>query len=341
MLELFHGPTFAFKDFGARFMAKVMSHFIKDSQEQMNILVATSGDTGSAVANGFYGAETINVFLLYPKNKVSEIQEKQLTTLDKNIFALEIDGTFDDCQQMVKAAFVDVELKLKMKLSSANSINIARLLPQVFYYFEAYKQLPAFDREIYISVPSGNLGNLTGGLIAKKMGLPVTKFIAATNANNVFTEYIDNGKFVPRSSVKTYSNAMDVGNPGNLARINELFNNDISLIREVIFSSSYSDQETVLSIKEVYEKFGYTIDPHGAVGYLALKDFIKYSAKDLYYGIVVETAHPAKFRNVVEAAIGNQIEMPFALSECLSKKKNAVELPNSFASFKEYLLATR
>ncbi len=341
VLELFHGPTFAFKDFGARFMAKVMSHFIKDSPERMNILVATSGDTGSAVANGFYGAEGINVFLLYPKNKVSEIQEKQLTTLDKNIFALEIDGTFDDCQQMVKATFVDVELKSKMNLSSANSINIARLLPQVFYYFEAYKQLLAFDREIYISVPSGNLGNLTGGLIAKKMGLPVTKFIAATNTNNVFTEYIDNGKFVPRSSVKTYSNAMDVGNPGNLARITQLFNNDISLIREVIFSSSYSDQETISSIKEVYKKFGYTIDPHGAVGYLALKDFIKYSAKDLYYGIVIETAHPAKFKNVVEAATGNQIEMPVALSECLSKKKNAVELSNEFTSFREYLLATR
>lgn len=341
VLELFHGPTLAFKDFGARFMARVMSHFIKDTREQMDILVATSGDTGSAVAHGFYGAEGINVFLFYPKNKVSEIQEKQLTTLDKNITALEIDGTFDDCQRMVKAAFVDKELKSKMNLSSANSISIARLIPQIFYYVEAYKQFPDFDKEIFISVPSGNLGNLTGGLIAKKMGLPISKFIAATNANNVFTEYINSGKFVPRASVKTYSNAMDVGNPGNLARINELFNNDVSLIREVIFSSSYSDDETISAIKEVHKKYNYTIDPHGAVGYFALKDFIKYSAHDSYYGIIVETAHAAKFKEVVESAINDQIKMPDILSESLRKEKHTVELSNEFAVLKEYLLTLR
>jgi threonine synthase len=341
VLELFHGPTLAFKDFGARFMARVMSYFIKDSRERMNILVATSGDTGSAVAHGFYNAEGIKVFLLYPKNKVSEIQEKQLTTLDKNITALEIDGTFDDCQRMVKAAFVDKELRAKMNLSSANSISIARLLPQIFYYFEAYKQLPDIDKEIFISVPSGNLGNLTGGLIAKKMGLPVSKFIAAANANNVFTEYIESGKFIPRPSVKTYSNAMDVGNPGNLARINELFNNDVSLIRKVIFSSSYSDDETIRAMKEVKEKFNYIIDPHGAVGYLALKDFINISAYDSYCGIVVETAHPAKFQDVVEFATGDRIEMPEVLSECLRKEKHTVELSNDFDLLKEYLLNIR
>ena len=339
VLELFHGPTLAFKDFGARFIARVMSHFIKDSRKQMNILVATSGDTGSAVAHGFYGAEGISVFLLYPKNKVSEIQEKQLTTLDKNITALEIDGNFDDCQRMVKAAFVDKELKPKINLSSANSISIARLIPQIFYYFEAYKQLPDFDRDVFISIPSGNLGNLTGGLIAKKMGLPVSKFIAATNFNNVFTEYINSGEFVPRPSVKTFSNAMDVGNPGNLVRINQLFNDDVSLIREVIFSSSYSDDETVKAIKEVKEKFNYIIDPHGAVGYIALKDYLKNIPQESYSGIVVETAHPAKFKDIVESATGNEIEMPEILSECLKKEKQAVELPNDFISLKEYLLS--
>ena len=339
ILELFHGPTLAFKDFGARFIAKVLSHFIKDSNQEMNILVATSGDTGSAVAHGFYGAEGINVFLLYPKNKVSPLQEKQLTTLDKNITAFEIDGTFDDCQRIVKAAFVDDELKSKMNLSSANSISIARLLPQIFYYFEAYKQLPDSDKEVFISVPSGNLGNLTGGLIAKKMGLPISKFIAATNSNNVFTEYIKSGRFVPRSSVKTPSNAMDVGNPSNLARINDLFNNDVSLIREVIFSSSFSDEETINAIKEMKQKYNYIIDPHGAVGYLALKEFLKNSTQSSGYGIIVETAHPAKFKETVESATGTEIELPKILANCLNKEKRAVELSNEYSSFKEYLLS--
>jgi threonine synthase len=339
VLELFHGPTLAFKDFGARFMAKVMSYFIKDSNQEMNILVATSGDTGSAVAHGFYGVEGINVLLLYPKNKVSPLQEKQLTTLNKNITAFEVEGTFDDCQRIVKAAFVDDELKSKMNLSSANSISIARLLPQIFYYFEAFKQLPDFDKDVFISVPSGNLGNLTGGLIAKKMGLPVSKFIAATNSNNAFTEYIESGKFIPRSSLKTYSNAMDVGNPSNLARINELFNNDVSLIREVVFSSSFSDDETIIAIKEMKKKYDYTIDPHGAVGYLALKEFIKNTPQAPHYGIIVETAHPAKFKETVESATGTEIELPESLASCLKKEKRAVELSNEYSSFKEYLMS--
>jgi threonine synthase len=339
ILELFHGPTLAFKDFGARVMARVMSYFIKDFNREMNILVATSGDTGSAVANGFYEAEGIKVFLLYPKNKVSPLQEKQLTTLGKNIVALEINGTFDDCQRMVKNAFVDDDLKSKMNLSSANSISIARLLPQIFYYFEAYKQLEDFNKDVFISVPSGNLGNLTGGLIAKKMGLPILKFIAATNANAVFTEYVQNGRFVPRSSIKTYSNAMDVGNPSNLARINEIFNSDISLLREVIFSSSYSDYETVSAIKEVNQKYNYTIDPHGAVGYLALKDYLMNTSQDSFNGIIVETAHPAKFKDIVESAIGKEIEMPENLAKCLTLEKRAVELPNDNDSFRSYLLS--
>jgi threonine synthase len=338
VLELFHGPTLAFKDFGARFMAKVMSYLIRDYNQEMNILVATSGDTGSAVANGFYGTEGINVFLLYPKNKVSPLQEKQLTTLDKNITALEIDGTFDDCQKIVKAAFVDPELKAKMNLSSANSISIARLLPQIFYYFEAYKQLPDFDKEVTISVPSGNLGNLTGGLFAKKMGLPISKFVAATNANSVFSEYIESGKFLPRSSVKTYSNAMDVGNPSNLARINDLFHADVSLMREVIFSSSFSDEETITAIKEMNKKYNYTIDPHGAVGYLALKEFTKNSVQPFGYGIIVETAHPAKFKETVESATGTEVELPESLANCLKKEKHALELNNEYSAFKEFLL---
>lgn len=340
ILELFHGPTLAFKDFGARFMARIMSHFIKDSGVRMNILVATSGDTGSAVANGFYDADGIKVYLLYPKNKVSEIQEKQLTTLGKNITALEIDGTFDDCQRLVKDAFMDEELKSKMNLSSANSISIARLLPQIFYYFEAYKQLPDSDKEIYIAVPSGNLGNLTGGIIAKKMGLPVSKFIAATNANNVFTEYISNGVFVPRPSLKTISNAMDVGNPSNLARINELFNNDITLIRDVIFSSSFSDEETLKAINEVHDKYNYTIDPHGAVGYLALKNYLKNVSVNSSNSIIVETAHPAKFKEIVERAAGTRIELPPALADCMKKEKRAVKLSSEYESLKNYMLST-
>lgn len=339
ILELFHGPTLAFKDFGARFMSNMVSHFINKTNTKTNILVATSGDTGSAVANGFYGMEGINVFLLYPKNKVSEIQEKQLTTLKKNIIALEIDGTFDDCQKIVKLAFLDKDINSKLNLSSANSINIARLLPQVLYYFEAYKQLPDFNKEVYFSVPSGNLGNLTGGLIAKKIGLPVSKFIAATNLNNVFSKYISSGEFIPMPSIKTISNAMDVGNPSNLVRISELFNNDLTLIRDSISSSSFSDYETLSVIKKVYEEYKYILDPHGAVGYLALEDYLKNNCKKSYNGIILETAHPAKFKDIVESSINVSIEMPKILSDCLQKEKNAIELQNDFNVLKDFLLS--
>lgn len=337
VLELFHGPTLAFKDFGARFMARTMSHFIKGEDKTLNILVATSGDTGSAVANGFYKTEGINVFILYPKEKVSEIQEKQLTTLGENITALEIEGTFDDCQALVKQAFVDKELNERLVLSSANSINIARLLPQSIYYFNAYKQVSDGDNEVVVCVPSGNLGNLTAGLFASEMGLPIKKFIAATNANSVFSEYVNSGVFTARSSVKTISNAMDVGNPSNLARINELYKNDINIIRKVIFSNSHTDEQTKEGIREVYDKYNYLIDPHGSVGYLAMKDYFESSDSEKETGIILETAHPAKFKEDVENVLGININLPLQLQEVIGKEKVSVQLSNKYEHLKDFL----
>ncbi|MEW6194259.1 MAG: threonine synthase [Bacteroidota bacterium] len=340
MLELFHGPTLAFKDFGARFMAKVMGHFVKNRHTELNILVATSGDTGSAVAYGFYDTPGINVYILYPKGKVSVIQEQQLTTLDKNITALEIDGTFDDCQRLVKAAFVDKEISARKNLSSANSINIARLIPQSFYYIEAYKQLEHRNRETIISVPSGNLGNLTAGLIAKKMGLPVTKFIGAANSNRVFPRYIESGEFIPQPSIQTLSNAMDVGNPSNLARIKELYPGSISDIQNHIFSQSFDDNETRDGIKEMHSKFGYTIDPHGSVGYLALKSYAEKFGIKNFNGIVLETAHPAKFKNVIEEELKTEIEIPDRLAVCLTKQKKSITLSKDYDRFKEFIISS-
>jgi threonine synthase len=338
VLELFHGPTLAFKDFGARFMAKTMGHFVKGSGEELNILVATSGDTGSAVAYGFYGVEGINVYILYPSGKVSEIQEKQLTTLDKNITALEIEGTFDDCQRLVKAAFVDANITAKLNLSSANSINIARLIPQSFYYVNAYKQVKDKSKPVIVSVPSGNLGNLTAALFAKKMGIPFAKFIGATNRNDVFTEYMNTGKFNPRESVSTLSNAMDVGNPSNLERIIELYNHDIDAIRADVHSASYNDEDTKRGIKEVYEKYNYVIEPHGAVGYNAYVNYLRTNKLKNVNGIIVETAHPAKFKDVVEETINKIVEIPERLAVCLSKEKKTIKLGSRFESFKEYIL---
>lgn len=337
ILELFHGPTLAFKDFGARFMARVMSHFLQDSNEVVNILVATSGDTGSAVASGFYGVEGVNVYLLYPSGKVSDIQEMQLTTFDKNIISLEIDGTFDDCQTLVKSAFIDEEINSKMKLSSANSINIARLIPQSFYYFNAYRQLQDKSNDVYISVPSGNLGNLTAGLMAKKMGLPITKFIGATNSNSVFTEFINSGKYEPRSSVKTLSNAMDVGAPSNLARI-QSFYDGYSILLKDIASSTHNDSQTIKKMKEIYQKHNYIIDPHGAVGILALEQFVSDENVDNYSGIVVETAHPAKFKETVDNALEIDIQIPEELQKSISKEKKSVLLSSQYPEFKNYLL---
>ena len=339
VLELFHGPTLAFKDFGARFMAKTMSYFARGLDKELNILVATSGDTGSAVAYGFYGIEGINVYVLYPAGKVSEIQEKQLTTLDKNITALEVNGTFDDCQRMVKEAFVDQDLNDRLNLSSANSINIARLIPQSFYYANAYRQVKDKSKPVIISVPSGNLGNLTAGLFAKKMGIPVTKFIGATNRNDVFTEYLDTSKFVPRASILTLSNAMDVGNPSNLERINELYCGDVDEIRRDVYSASYSDDDTRKGIKEVFEKYNYILEPHGAVGYKAFVNYAgAFKLKEIN-GIIVETAHPAKFKDVVEETISKSVDIPERLAVCLDKKKRGIKIDASFGRLKELLIA--
>ena len=337
VLELFHGPTLAFKDFGARFMARTMEYFLKDEDDELNILVATSGDTGSAVASGFLGVKGIRVFVLYPSGKVSKIQEQQFTTLGKNIQAIEIDGTFDDCQKIVKEAFVDKEIIGRKKMSSANSINIARLIPQTFYYFEAAKNNMHNDDQLVFCVPSGNFGNLTAGLFAKKMGLPIHKFIAATNGNDVFPKYLHSGTFTPMASIKTYSNAMDVGNPSNLQRINDLFNNDVSLIKSVIYSKSFSDENTISAIAEIKDKFNYTIDPHGAVGYLAAESY-KNEIDGNSKIVILETAHPAKFSDVVEKAVGKTVLLPSRLEECLSRKKLSTKLSNDYKDFKEYFI---
>jgi threonine synthase len=337
VLELFHGPTLAFKDFGARFMAKTMGHFISRENRGLNILVATSGDTGSAVANGFYNIPGINVFILFPKGKVSYIQEMQLTTLDGNVTALEIDGSFDDCQRLVKSAFVDTELNKQLNLSSANSINFARLLPQMFYYFEAFKQIENKTGEIFFCVPSGNLGNLTAGLIAKEMGLPISKFIAATNANTTFAEFVKNGRFVPRDSILTLSNAMDVGNPSNLARIQSLYSDNIELIREHIYSDSADDDVTADTIRRVYKNYKYVIDPHGAVGFYVTNFFLSTRQIKNYSAVILETAHPAKFADVIEKELNIKIELPERLKNCLGKEKKSVSLSSDYKEFKRYL----
>lgn len=338
ILELFHGPTLAFKDFGARFMSGILSFFTKDFNKEINILVATSGDTGSAVANGFYKTEGIKVILLYPSGKVSEIQEKQLTTLGNNVTTLEVEGTFDDCQRIVKEAFADKDLNSKLILSSANSINIARLLPQTFYYFFAYAQLKDKSKPLFFSVPSGNFGNLTAGLFAKQMGLPVNKFIAAVNSNDVFPKYLKSGKFEPIPSIKTISNAMDVGNPSNFYRILDLFNDDLKSIKEKIFSSSFSEEQTKSAIKNIFNKYNYIIDPHGAVGYLALEDFINKNNYIKYNGIVLETAHPAKFLDTMEKVISKKIEMPERLKKCFTKEKKTIKISNNFHQLKDFLM---
>jgi threonine synthase len=351
VLELFHGPTLAFKDFGARFMARVMSWFIQQSaqSEERTILVATSGDTGSAVAQGFLNVPGIKVALLYPKGKVSEIQEKQLTTVGNNVTALEVSGTFDDCQRMVKEAFLDQELRRRVALSSANSINISRLIPQSFYYFNAYAQLKrnlAFNPDVPLafSVPSGNFGNLCGGLIAQQMGLPIDHIVAATNVNDVVPEYLETGKFTPRASVQTISNAMDVGNPSNFARLQAFYHyagSDEELltsIQEDISGNRYSDEATKAAIREVYENyFGYTMCPHTAVGYLGLQDYLKRQSIRMY-GIVLATAHPAKFKATVEEAIGEEIPMPESLQAVLSQPKQAQSIPPDYAALKAYLM---
>ena len=335
ILELFHGPTLAFKDFGARFMAQTMEKIVSNNNKELNILVATSGDTGSAVANGFYNIEGINVIILYPSRKVSYIQEKQLTTLDKNIYAIEIKGTFDDCQKLVKKAFLDNNLKKQIDLSSANSINIARLIPQSFYYFNAYAKLNTMD-EVVFSVPSGNFGNITAGIIAKRMGLPVSQFIASTNANKTVPEYLKTNQYVPTKSIETISNAMDVGNPSNMKRILDIYR-DVDKLKNNLLAFSFTDRETKNIIELVFKKFNYLLDPHSAVGFLGLNKF--YEMDVSFKGIFLGTAHPAKFADVVEPIVGEKIEMPAELQKVVSKQKNATLLNNDYNQFSDYLLS--
>ena len=338
-LELFHGPTLAFKDVGARFMARLLAHFVKNDGRTLNVLVATSGDTGSAVANGFLGVDGINVYVLYPKGKVSKVQESQFATLGRNITALEISGTFDDCQRLVKQAFTDGELNGAMRLTSANSINIARLLPQTFYYFRAIAQLKALgaDRNVAVCVPSGNFGNLTAGLIAKRMGLDISRFIAANNENDVFLEYLNTGKYIPRPSVQTYANAMDVGAPSNFARISELYDNSHDAIAAEIAGFKVSDNEILDTIKQVHDNGGYIPDPHGACAFKALKSLIRPEET----GIFLETAHPAKFGEVIRKAIGHEAEMPARLKAFMKGEKRSTGLGNDFNAFKDFLMANK
>jgi len=337
ILELTHGPSLAFKDFGARFMAEMMAYLNPEKEKEIVILVATSGDTGGAVAAGFYQIPGIRVVILYPTGKVSPLQEKQLTTLGHNIAALEINGTFDDCQAMVKTAFLDKQLTQAIRLSSANSINIARLIPQAFYYFEAFKQLPDTNRPVVFSVPSGNFGNLTAGLLAKRMGLPVQKFIAATNANKVVPEYLNTGTYSPRASVRTLSNAMDVGNPSNFARMQNLYGSTWNNMKNDVVGFAYTDRETESAMCEIDRQFGYIIDPHGAVAYLALKDYQK-NIDSNATGIILETAHPAKFLEDVERVLAKPVDIPARLKELENREKVATAMEPDFETFKKWLL---
>lgn len=343
-LELFHGPTLAFKDVGARFMARLLQYFIRQDQKKtgekhlVNVLVATSGDTGSAVANGFLGVDGIHVYVLYPKGKVSKIQESQFTTLGQNITALEIDGVFDDCQALVKNAFMDKELNDQMVLTSANSINVARFLPQAFYYFNAYAQLKRkFGNEakrMVVCVPSGNFGNITAGLFGAEMGLPVEHFIAANNANDVFYNYLQTGEYHPQPSKQTLANAMDVGAPSNFARIIDLYADSWETISSTVSGATYSDERIRETMKQCFDKTGYVLDPHGACGYQALKEQLK----DGQVGVFLETAHPAKFKEKVDAILGADIVIPERLQAFMRGTKQSVGMPNDFEAFKQYLL---
>jgi len=317
-------------------MAVCLGHFVKKGNlGKITVLVATSGDTGGAVANGFLGVDGIDVVILYPKGKVSEIQEKQLTTLGQNITALEVNGNFDDCQDMVKKAFSDSEISEKRQLTSANSINVARWLPQMFYYYFAYKQLAERERRLVFSVPSGNFGNICAGMLAKQMGLPIDHFIASNNENNVVTRYLKSKEYTPKPSVQTISNAMDVGNPSNFVRVLELFDNEFNSLSQQLSSFSYSDEETRKAIKEVNDKYNYVMDPHGAVGYLGLQDFL--ASNPEYYGTFLETAHPVKFLETVEEVIGEKVEIPGSIKEAMNKEKKSFEI-SDYTELKDFLM---
>ncbi len=335
-LELFHGPTLAFKDIGARFMSRCLGYFLKDNNKKVTVLVATSGDTGGAVANGFYEVDGVEVVILYPSGKVSPVQEKQLTTLGKNIHALEINGTFDDCQQLVKTAFMDAELNQRLFLTSANSINVARWLPQQFYYFFAYKQWADKPGLPVIAVPSGNFGNICAGILAMQTGLPIRHFIAACNANDIVSEYLETQNLQPRQAVPTLSNAMDVGNPSNFVRILEIFNHRFPELKNKLSSATISDAETTTTISEVYQQYNYLLDPHGAVGYLALQRYL--ADQPGQKGIVLETAHPVKFPEAVENCTGQSIEIPTAVQSIMNKEKKSIVMKADFDELKDYLL---
>ena len=351
-LELFHGPTLAFKDVGARFMARLLGYFVKNEDENedensqqltansqqstVNVLVATSGDTGSAVANGFLGVEGIHVYVLYPKGKVSAIQEVQFTTLGQNITALEVDGVFDDCQRLVKSAFMDAELNAHMRLTSANSINVARFLPQAFYYFYAYAQMKRQGKadELVICVPSGNFGNLCAGLFAHRMGLPIKRFIAANNRNDIFYQYLKTGEYNPRPSVQTIANAMDVGDPSNFARILDLYGHSHEAICGLISGTTYTDEQIADTVADTYHRTGYLLDPHGACGYRALSEMLQPSEQ----GVFLETAHPAKFRDTVEAIVKDEVAIPEKLQAFMRGTKQSVPMTAEFEDFKAYLM---
>jgi len=334
-LELFHGPTMAFKDVGARFMARCLAYFNRDNNNKVTVLVATSGDTGGAVANGFLGVKGVNVVILYPSGKVSDIQEKQLTTLGKNITALEVDGVFDDCQDMVKQAFLDEELTSKMQLTSANSINVARWLPQMFYFMFAYKQLKETYKDIVFSVPSGNFGNICAGIMAQQLGLPVKQFVASNNANNVVTEYLTTQIYQPKPSVTTISNAMDVGNPSNFIRIQEIYKNNFQDLKSKLSSYCFTDTETKDAMLEIYKDFNYVADPHGAVGYLGAKAYLKSNPEN--HCVFLETAHPTKFLDVVEKVIEEKQKLPIQIEAVMHKAKISIKI-NNYNDLKSYLL---
>ncbi|MCM1077350.1 MAG: threonine synthase [Bacteroides sp.] len=338
-LELFHGPTLAFKDVGARFMARLLQYFIKrqgDTRE-VNVLVATSGDTGSAVANGFLGVDGIHVYVLYPKGKVSPIQECQFTTLGQNITAVEVDGVFDDCQSLVKNAFMDTELCDRMVLTSANSINVARFLPQAFYYFNAYARMKSLGKadELVVSVPSGNFGNITAGLFAHRMGLPVKRFIAANNANDIFFNYLLTGIYTPKASIQTIANAMDVGDPSNFARILDLYGNSHERIKSLISATTFSDEQISETMRECHDRTGYILDPHGACGYRALKEGLAQGET----GVFLETAHPAKFKDTVEQSISTEVAIPPRLADFMRGTKQSTPMTADFKDFKAYLMS--
>ena len=335
-LELFHGPTLAFKDVGARFMSRCLGQFVKGADKKVTVLVATSGDTGGAVANGFYNVEGVEVVILYPSGKVSSVQEKQLTTLGNNIHALELNGTFDDCQQLVKQAFTDAELNKQLFLTSANSINVARWLPQQFYYFFAYKQWKQKDQPPVICVPSGNFGNICAGILAHMSGLPVKHFIAACNANDIVPSFMQSQQYQPKPAVATISNAMDVGNPSNFVRILELFHQQFPQLKEKFSSVSITDEETKQTMKRVYDELHYTLDPHGAVGYLALERYLQQHSTDK--GIFLETAHPVKFYDVVEPVLNQPIELPESVKQIIDLPKQSTQMNVSFEALKEFLL---